>query len=190
MPVRSRARCLWVSCCVIATVVPLGDACRHIKIAQLVLVVLLQSRKVGLLHFRWQLLPCFYAAELSWGASIGHQDLHFAALCHNLSAADILPHCSRAYGTVMCFRDEVSLISLLDCRPISFNWNKTVNGACSSTQLGFLLTGIFNTIVYVTFVILPMPKPYFEEDRTDLHIRYRSSVRMTSAILRRQESTI
>jgi hypothetical protein len=52
----------------------------------------------------------------------------------------------------------VILEALLLCRPLAFNWDKTIpDGVCGDNQLGFLVTGILNMIIDVFVVSLPMP---------------------------------
>ncbi|MCJ1421896.1 hypothetical protein MMC32_008263 [Xylographa parallela] len=46
---------------------------------------------------------------------------------------------------------------LLICRPIAYNWDKTINGTCSSEAVPFLASACINMGIDVIIVVLPMP---------------------------------
>lgn len=43
------------------------------------------------------------------------------------------------------------------CRPISYNWDKSIEGRCIDPTLAYLFAGITNFFLEVIIVILPMP---------------------------------
>ena len=51
----------------------------------------------------------------------------------------------------------IIISSLTICQPISYFWDKSQNGHCGNQVALYLAGGIFNLILDVTVVILPMP---------------------------------
>lgn len=50
------------------------------------------------------------------------------------------------------------LITLTLCRPLAAFWDKTIfNSSCGNQQLVFLVAGVWNLVLDVVTVILPMP---------------------------------
>lgn len=46
---------------------------------------------------------------------------------------------------------------LLVCRPVSYNWDKSINGHCSEESAPFLASACINMSIDVMIVVLPMP---------------------------------
>ena len=53
---------------------------------------------------------------------------------------------------------SVFLEAFLLCRPIAYNWDKTVPGGhCADLNLAYLIAGIMNLLIDALVVALPMP---------------------------------
>ena len=52
---------------------------------------------------------------------------------------------------------SVVLESFLFCRPVAYNWNKSIDGTCKDPSLGYLLAAITNLLIDVIIVFLPLP---------------------------------
>ena len=59
----------------------------------------------------------------------------------------------------LCFFISTALADCLICRPISYRWDRVVGGtgSCGTEKSLDLFIGIFNLILDVTAVVLPMP---------------------------------
>jgi len=51
----------------------------------------------------------------------------------------------------------VAVATLLICRPLAFNWDRSINGTCGDTHGLYLSGGIINLILDISIVTLPMP---------------------------------
>ena len=51
----------------------------------------------------------------------------------------------------------IILETLLICRPFAYFWDKSVRGVCGNEVITYLTAGIFNLLVDVIIVVLPMP---------------------------------
>lgn len=51
----------------------------------------------------------------------------------------------------------IILETLLICRPFAYFWDKSIHGTCGNEVITYLTAGIFNLIIDVIIVILPMP---------------------------------
>ena len=57
-----------------------------------------------------------------------------------------------------CYCLIVVLEALIVCRPLAYNWDKTINGGtCGNQPKIYLSTGIMNLLLDVTIIVLPMP---------------------------------
>lgn len=43
------------------------------------------------------------------------------------------------------------------CKPVQFNWDKTVKGVCYGENTAYLVAGITNLLIDIFIVVLPMP---------------------------------
>ena len=60
-------------------------------------------------------------------------------------------------GLSISLATAVILGTLLICRPLAYNWNRTIDGTCGNTQKLYLSGGIVNLLLDVAIVTLPMP---------------------------------
>jgi len=60
-------------------------------------------------------------------------------------------------GFVVAFWIGLVLTGFLICRPIAFNWDKTLHGQCGSTAGEEISFAIVNMIIDGMIVFLPMP---------------------------------
>ena len=52
----------------------------------------------------------------------------------------------------------IVLHTLLGCRPLAYNWDKSIQGGtCDNPPLGYLTAAILNLIADVLVFILPLP---------------------------------
>lgn len=49
------------------------------------------------------------------------------------------------------------LTSCLICQPVAYRWNRTIDGICGDQKRLDLFIAVFNLILDVTVVVLPMP---------------------------------
>jgi hypothetical protein len=52
---------------------------------------------------------------------------------------------------------SVFLEAFLLCRPVTYNWNKTITGTCADVALAYLFAGISNLLIDLIIVALPLP---------------------------------
>ena len=57
----------------------------------------------------------------------------------------------------LCYFLSVVLEAFLLCRPVEYNWDKSIAGICANEQLAFFLAGITNLIIDLGVIVLPMP---------------------------------
>lgn len=43
------------------------------------------------------------------------------------------------------------------CKPVEYNWNKSIEGKCTGENTAYLVAGIMNLSIDTFIVILPMP---------------------------------
>ena len=56
------------------------------------------------------------------------------------------------------FLASIILTTCLLCRPIAYRWNKTIEGGTCGEQKSFdMFVAVFNLLLDVTTVVLPMP---------------------------------
>lgn len=46
------------------------------------------------------------------------------------------------------------------CRPVQYNWDKTIDGECVGENTAYLIAGIVNLVIDAFIVILPMPQVF------------------------------
>lgn len=52
---------------------------------------------------------------------------------------------------------SVFLEELLLCRPLAYNWDKTIDGSCADLSAAYLAAGILNLLTDISVLILPIP---------------------------------
>ena len=65
-----------------------------------------------------------------------------------------------AYGVmpfVLGWWLSVLLEELLLCRPLAYNWDKSINGSCGNLSAAYLAAGILNLLSDVSVLVLPIP---------------------------------
>lgn len=43
------------------------------------------------------------------------------------------------------------------CKPVRFNWDKSIEGECTGEHIAYLVSGIMNLAIDIFIVILPLP---------------------------------
>lgn len=56
----------------------------------------------------------------------------------------------------LCYCLSVILIAILICRPISYSWDKTINGSCVDESTAFIATACLNLALDIAIVVLPL----------------------------------
>lgn len=49
------------------------------------------------------------------------------------------------------------LEEFLVCRPLAYQWDKSINGVCGDQKLSFLIPGVINLVLDILIISLPMP---------------------------------
>lgn len=52
---------------------------------------------------------------------------------------------------------SVFLEELLLCRPLAYNWDKSIDGKCANVTAAYLAAGILNLLTDVSVLVLPIP---------------------------------
>jgi hypothetical protein len=52
---------------------------------------------------------------------------------------------------------SVLLETFLLCKPVEFNWDKSIVGSCEGQNTAYLVAGITNLVIDVFVVVMPMP---------------------------------
>lgn len=52
---------------------------------------------------------------------------------------------------------SVLLETFLLCKPVQFNWDKSIAGTCEGQNTAYLVAGITNLVIDVFVVVMPMP---------------------------------
>ena len=60
-------------------------------------------------------------------------------------------------GIITLFEVSNILFTLLQCRPIAYQWDPEIKGACYDQRAGWLGTGIVNIITDIMVLSLPIP---------------------------------
>lgn len=54
----------------------------------------------------------------------------------------------------------VFLETFLLCKPVQYNWDKSIQGSCEGENTAYLVAGITNLVIDTFIVVLPMPKVF------------------------------
>lgn len=65
--------------------------------------------------------------------------------------------CYATMGLTVAYCLSNCLQSLLLCRPIQFNWDKTIDGVCSPAYYPYISSASIHTGIDLIIIILPMP---------------------------------
>lgn len=65
--------------------------------------------------------------------------------------------CYVVHGVNVAYFIAVVLACCLICRPFTYNWDHSIRGTCGNQKSLDLFIGVFNLLLDVTTVILPMP---------------------------------
>ncbi|KAI1352215.1 hypothetical protein F5Y01DRAFT_304100 [Xylaria sp. FL0043] len=66
--------------------------------------------------------------------------------------------CYVTMGISLAYFTSVILEAFVLCKPVQYNWDKSIPGECTNQHLAFLLAGITNLLIDTLIVVLPMPK--------------------------------
>ena len=76
---------------------------------------------------------------------------------------DLFPNkvfCRLCYGTLFttaAYFTMVLLETFALCKPVQYNWDKSIKGHCTGENIAYLVAGIVNLTIDTFIVILPMP---------------------------------
>lgn len=66
--------------------------------------------------------------------------------------------CYVTMGVTAAYFTSVLLETFLLCKPVQFNWDKSiVDGTCEGQNTAYLVAGITNLVIDVFVVVMPMP---------------------------------
>jgi hypothetical protein len=54
----------------------------------------------------------------------------------------------------------VLLEGFLLCKPVQYNWDKSIKGSCEGENTAYLVSGITNLVIDIFIVALPMPQVF------------------------------
>ena len=101
----------------------------------------------------------FVAGQPVWGAA--NTAVKFSILHLYLTIFPSRTFCRVCYATmVVSFAYLLSVIleTFVLCRPVQYNWDKTIKGTCDKNiMVGYILSGSTNLLLDVIVVVLPMP---------------------------------
>ena len=60
-------------------------------------------------------------------------------------------------GLTGTYVTTIILEALLICRPLPYFWDKSIKGTCGNQVITYLTAGIFNLLIDVIIIVLPMP---------------------------------
>jgi hypothetical protein len=69
-----------------------------------------------------------------------------------------LIHTCRGLGVFIVLWNVGSIIgALTNCRPFSYAWDTYQEGSCGDWRLYYMILGVFNVIIDVAILVLPVP---------------------------------
>ncbi|ROW06270.1 hypothetical protein VPNG_08079 [Cytospora leucostoma] len=103
----------------------------------------------------------FVPAQLLWAAANSSVKLSILSLYTTLFADK--KFCRVCYATMavtMAYFTMVFLETFLLCKPVQYNWDKSIKGTCTGENTAYLVAGITNLVIDTFIVILPMPSVF------------------------------
>ncbi|KAF3028531.1 hypothetical protein E8E15_008997 [Penicillium rubens] len=101
---------------------------------------------------------CFFANEISYTLLVPTIKVSILLLYRRIFSVPKFQLASLlAGGLVLAWCLAVFITVLVQCRPISFNWNKNQSGTCISAKSFFFGNAISNLLIDVIILALPIP---------------------------------
>lgn len=119
------------------------------------IVCSLTSLECGLLNVFQQL---FVPAQLLWAAANSSVKASILSLYIDLFPSQTL--CRFCHGTLAATAAYFAMVlvkTFAICKPVQYNWDKTIEGDCRGENIAYLIAGIVNLIIDTFIVMLPMP---------------------------------
>lgn len=100
----------------------------------------------------------FITASVLWAVAIAFVKLSILAFYLLLFRNPVIKNVTYVLaGLFVSLMVAVVLAALLVCRPLAFNWNRSIRGTCGDTHGLYLSGGIIILILDISIVALPMP---------------------------------
>ncbi|KUI69419.1 hypothetical protein VM1G_04922 [Cytospora mali] len=100
----------------------------------------------------------FVPAQLLWAASNTCVKFSILSLYTTLFPNKrVIQICYATMALTTAYFIMVFLEGFLLCKPVQFNWDKTIAGICTGENTAYLVAGVTNLVVDMFIVILPMP---------------------------------
>ncbi|KAL9598131.1 MAG: hypothetical protein Q9219_004687 [cf. Caloplaca sp. 3 TL-2023] len=124
------------------------------------------------------LIQAFLASEILWAASIPIIKISilllYIRIFGRLRYFKILAYVIGAFS--ICWGVMVIFVCALQCRPIQYNWDKSIQGTCINASLFFILGSAPN--VFTDFVLLALPLP----EIWNLHLTRAQKISLTGSL--------
>ncbi|OQE72644.1 hypothetical protein PENNAL_c0094G10481 [Penicillium nalgiovense] len=103
-------------------------------------------------------IACFFANEISYTLLVPTIKVSILLLYRRIFSVPKFQLASLlAGGLVLAWCLAVFITVLVQCRPISFNWNKNQSGTCINAKSFFFGNAISNLLIDVIILALPIP---------------------------------
>ncbi|GKZ29880.1 hypothetical protein AbraIFM66950_006841 [Aspergillus brasiliensis] len=103
-------------------------------------------------------MKLFVPAQLLWAAANSCVKASILFLYIDLFPNKVF--CRVCYGT-LCITAAYFTMVLIEafalCKPVQYNWDKSIEGQCTGENVAYLVAGIVNLTIDTFIVILPMP---------------------------------
>ncbi|PYH29350.1 uncharacterized protein BO87DRAFT_401406 [Aspergillus neoniger CBS 115656] len=103
-------------------------------------------------------MKLFVPAQLLWAAANSCVKASILYLYIDLFPSKVF--CRLCYGTLFttaAYFTMVLLETFALCKPVQYNWDKSIEGHCTGENIAYLVAGIVNLTIDTFIVILPMP---------------------------------
>ncbi|KAI9034893.1 uncharacterized protein KD926_005157 [Aspergillus affinis] len=103
-------------------------------------------------------MKLFVPAQLLWAAANSCVKASILYLYMDLFPNKVF--CRLCYGTLFitaAYFTMVLIETFALCKPVQYNWDKSIEGHCNGENIAYLVAGIVNLTIDTFIVVLPMP---------------------------------
>ena len=100
----------------------------------------------------------FVPAQLLWAAA--NSCVKASILSLYIALFPTTTFCRLCYGTLAATAAYFVMVlveAFALCKPVQYNWDKSIEGDCTGENIAYLVAGIVNLTIDTFIVILPMP---------------------------------
>ena len=102
--------------------------------------------------------PSLLVGQLLWATAVAFIRASVLSLYSRIfQTPSFRATCHTVQGFNFAFYVAVVLACFLICRPLASLWDESINGSCGDQGSFDLFIGVFNLLMDVTTVVLPMP---------------------------------